>query len=38
MLRKNNSEIRFNTAGARIPMSRKLPSDFFKPLSIEDNK
>lgn len=34
MLRKNSSEKRFNTAGARIPHSRKLPSDFFTPHSF----
>lgn len=34
MLRKNSSEKRFNTAGARIPYSRKLPSDFFTPHSF----
>jgi hypothetical protein len=29
MLKKNNSEIRFNTAGARILINKKLPNDFF---------
>ena len=31
MLKKNSSEKRFNTAAARIMISRKLPSDFFLP-------
>lgn len=38
MLRKNNSEKRFHTAGARIPFSRKLPSDFFMPNANWENK
>ena len=31
MLKKNNSERRFNTAAARIMLNNKLPSDFFLP-------
>lgn len=38
MLKKNNSEKRFHTAGARIPFSRKLPSDFFMPTVNWENK
>jgi hypothetical protein len=29
MLKKNNSEIRYNTAGARILINSRLPNDFF---------
>ena len=38
MLRKNLSEKRFHTAGARIPISRKLPSDFFTPNLFLENR
>lgn len=38
MIKKNIYERRFNTAGARIVMSNKLPSDFFRPSREKDNK
>lgn len=38
MLKKNVYERRFNTAGARIIMSSKLPSDFFKPIIQREEK
>ena len=36
MIRKNSNERRFNTAGARIMLSSKLPSDFFLPPREKD--
>ncbi len=38
MFKKNYYEKRFNTAGARILMSNKLPSDFFVPSREKDRK
>ena len=38
MIRKNPFERRFNTAGARIMMSSKLPSDFFLPSREKDGR
>ncbi len=36
MIKKNIYERRFNTAGARIVISNKLPSDFFLPSREKD--
>jgi hypothetical protein len=38
MIKKNCSERRFNTAGARIMVTSKLPSDFFLPLRDKDGR
>jgi hypothetical protein len=38
MIRKNPFERRFNTAGARIMMTNKLPSDFFLPSREKDGR
>lgn len=38
MLKKNMYERRFNTAGARILISSKLPSDFFRPSREKEGK
>lgn len=38
MIRKDFNERRFNTAGARIIMTNKLPSDFFLISREKDEK